>query len=673
MLISMPEIARLADVDRSLVSTWRRRHSDFPSPATTAPRPLFVARKIADWLVSRRPAERSRIEAELALYTLASLAMTRPAQELFASITALLCLHHLDGATLAEGDLDERAQSVDPDDEFLRSEISHAHDLALLADNLIESAWDARQAFEWLMAQRERLGATDLYAQAVTPELATMIAALSGAAEYAADAISVTVADPSAGPGDLLAAVAGQLGEECLPSFYATDPDPYLSRLLRRRLIVSGVGPSEITFDDVFPEETEVMVTQIPYRPGEERSPLDTLSSIDDVYVRLALDATAVILGPADALTGPLEPRSDAVKLRHQLLNTGAVEAIIRLPGGLVPFRPGYETALWVLRRSDKQSKQVLVADISDRSLTPELARTLIDDVVTWRRPGYNPDARARELVTAVQIAELTGSSGLGSPLVRKAGPTSRQVLEEVPAQIARAHQVEVELSQLALRDRPAIRGSLSQRVARPQTTATIGRLASLGSLRVINGSRDLPASPMTAHGQYPIIGVPELTGDDRGLGVDWTRVLSGKKSIADRLRRRRTKPGDVIVTTTPRLAVRIDHEGDSTVEFPARILRIHENEKQLTPHALAALLAHAPATNRSSGAIRARKLEDIEIPLLTPEEVACLDALLREMDQRRRTAQAELDALDELGRIILTGLGDGTVTLISRSQIAAP
>ncbi|MEV5407463.1 hypothetical protein AB0K60_01315 [Thermopolyspora sp. NPDC052614] len=574
---------------------------------------------------------------------------------------------------LREDDLDERARSADPDDEFLLSEVSHAHGLASLADSLIEAAWDVRQAFEWFMAQRERLGAADLYAQAVKPELAEMIAGLSGAAEHAAHAISVTVADPSAGPGDLLAAVAGQLGEECLPSFHATDPDSYLSRLLRRRLIVSGVEPDEIALGDDLIENAEIVVTQIPYRPGEERSPIVALEAVDDVYVRLPLDATAVILGPADALTGPLKPRSDAANLRDKLLASGVVEAIIRLPGGLVPFRPGYETALWVLRRGGEQSKRVLVADISDQTLTPELSKILIEDVVTWRRPGYNPDARSRELAWPVQVAELTGDAGQGGFLVRKPRPSARQVLEVVPARIARAHHIEAELSQLALRDRSPIHGNLSQRRTRPRTTATIAQLIDLGGLRVINGSRGLPSSPMTEHGRYRVVGVPELTGEDRGLGVDWTRVLGGDKGVADRLRRRRTRPGDVIVTTSPRLAVHIDHEGNSMAEFPARVLRIHRNERQLTPHVLAALLSHAPATERSAGAVRARKLEDIEIPLLPPEEVTSLDALLREMDRRRRTAQAELDALDELGRIILTGLGDGTMMLTPRSQIATP
>ena len=72
------------------------------------------------------------------------------------------------------------------------------------------------------------------------------------------------------------------------------------------------------------------------------------------------------------------------------------VEAIIRLPGGLIPFRPGYETALWVLTqaRDSRWRGRVLLADVSDRQLTHEVISDLVEDVITWRRDGY-PPARA--------------------------------------------------------------------------------------------------------------------------------------------------------------------------------------------------------------------------------------------------------------------------------------
>jgi len=60
------------------------------------------------------------------------------------------------------------------------------------------------------------------------------------------------------------------------------------------------------------------------------------------------------------------------------------VEAVIRLPGGLTPFRAGYETALWVLApaRESPWRGRILLADISDRELTDEIIDELADDVL---------------------------------------------------------------------------------------------------------------------------------------------------------------------------------------------------------------------------------------------------------------------------------------------------
>ncbi len=68
LLISMPEIAELAGVRRPVVTTWRRRHKDFPPPAVSqAGGPLFDARAVVAWLVGSGRAEQRQIEPDLRL------------------------------------------------------------------------------------------------------------------------------------------------------------------------------------------------------------------------------------------------------------------------------------------------------------------------------------------------------------------------------------------------------------------------------------------------------------------------------------------------------------------------------------------------------------------------------------------------------------------------------
>ncbi|MFE9936349.1 helix-turn-helix transcriptional regulator [Streptomyces hirsutus] len=54
-LISLAQVANLADVTRAAVSNWRHRH-DFPAPAMTAGRTVWVVRAEAEhWLTTQRP------------------------------------------------------------------------------------------------------------------------------------------------------------------------------------------------------------------------------------------------------------------------------------------------------------------------------------------------------------------------------------------------------------------------------------------------------------------------------------------------------------------------------------------------------------------------------------------------------------------------------------------
>ncbi len=82
-LIGLAEVAALAGVSRAAVSNWRRRH-DFPQPAMSAGRTVWVVRAEAEtWLASRstritpdRTNLRAVLEAREARQT-AALAKTR--------------------------------------------------------------------------------------------------------------------------------------------------------------------------------------------------------------------------------------------------------------------------------------------------------------------------------------------------------------------------------------------------------------------------------------------------------------------------------------------------------------------------------------------------------------------------------------------------------------------
>ena len=428
------------------------------------------------------------------------------------------------------------------------------------------------------MAARNRFRVGALSASAVSPALARLIAELSGARELARRIDSLIVTDPATGAGDLLAAVAHVLGPDCTPMFTGAEADPVLARLVRRRLTVHDVpiADVDIRVGAELPDESgdpDVVVTQIPYRPGEDRDAVAVLDSVGDAAVRMTAGRFAVVLGPAAALADDLPPFSAAARARADLLKGDMVEAIVRLPGGLVPFRPGYETALWVLTqaRHSRWRGRVLLADVSDRPLTADVVRDLAEDVITWRRDGYVPSAHRRAFGVQVEISSLVdpprplmAGRRLGGQREQKADANERvSLITQYGADLDR-------FGATATADRGHVGTEALAAADRQPATEAIGALVRQGRLVMRKGTRLAPAD-VGGSGKHVVLGAEEVLGfrrpGERRVDLE---VFANRYPNA-----RLTEPGDVLVTMNPRPGVMIDHEGYAIAEYPVRILRI--------------------------------------------------------------------------------------------------
>lgn len=676
LLMSMAEIAELARVKRPVVTTWRRRYPDFPAPSGgDAMSPLFDSRQVAEWLIGTGRDPECRIEADLSLHALSGLGAGLPTPDLVALLTALICLRDQDGEPLAaagadlRGELLRRAARLDPRDICLRSELTllpaEPGRLAGAVDELVEAAWGCAQAFERVMAAGQRFKVGRLYERTVAPGLARLVAELSGVRERAQER-TVTVCDPAAGPGDLLVAVADGVGPDYQLVFQAAEADRYLARLAGRRMAVHGVAWADLKLaaGEEAPgdwADPDVIVSQIPYLPGETRSPERVVDRLDDLALRLAPGRTAVILGPAAVLAGDLRPYSPAERARAALLSSGMVEAIIRLPGGLVPFRPGYDVALWVMTSAYESPYRgwVLLADVSDRELTSDVIAALAEDVVTWRRDGYRPQAHTRTFGVQVKVGDLVDA--LRPLTVRRPARVSPAITASA-ALVSRVTELEAALNRQAVESaalRPPIRSGIAAGSRTSPPVQTIGTLAKARRLMVLPGSR-LRGVEVSRDGHHDVIGVPEVLGRTRRGDRRIDRI-----ALAGLPRAHLTEPGDVVITTTPEFGVLVDHAGLAVVEFPAKVLRIPAAERQsFTPRTLAGLLAGRMPSLRPAGAVRpARRLEDHELALLSPAEVQFLDQILAALDARQEVARHEIDLVAELRDVTTSGLVDGTLT----------
>jgi hypothetical protein len=682
-LISMPEIAELAAVQRPVVTTWRRRHASFPKPvAGDRGRPLFDVRKVVDWLVDSGRADRATIEPDVRLYQLAGIATNASLtpvvsdsranmtpQRLVGAITALICLSYIDGGALYTGgagryvlaELRDRAAAVDPDDSLLRREVEFIPQslgwLPTTVDELIEAAWNHLRAYERILGIRQRFNVPELYVDAIVPLLADLIAGLAGAGEHGNEtgAVRITAVAPDA--GDLAVAVLSQLREGTEASIHLLDADSYLRRIAHRRLLVHGLEPSHIRFQGATSDAT---VMQLPYQPIEDRHRESPLADVKACAAALTPGQTAVVLGPADLLVGGLPAYQPSLHVRNELLASGRVEAVINLPGGLMPFRPGYQNALWVLRNEDASPWQgrVLLADVANQVLTADLVDALLWDVTTWRRDGHRPQDHQRAHATQVETASLMTPR---VPLITRRPTRIRDTTADPREDLVRVGEIESAL-------RPFRTGLEVRDPARAPAQQSIGALVKRGWLTVHNGHR-LSAAHVAVAGHYPVLGSSEVAG---GLPVGSRKVDRGV--FADAYPHGSlTEPNDVVVTLTPRLGVFLDQHGFSAVEFPARVLRISvDGRKYLRPRVLAAMLvAIGKTAGRAAGAVRGPyRLDALQVAVPSAKESERLDNVLRALGERREALQREIDMLDELRHIATSGLSAGTLTVATPTDL---
>ncbi|MFH7595094.1 hypothetical protein WDV06_08285 [Streptomyces racemochromogenes] len=687
----MPEIAALAQVKRPVVSTWRRRYADFPTPvAETTGRLQFDGDQIVDWLLATGlgNVNPDHLRAELVLYSIAAYADHSDPLRTIETLGALISLRHLDEKPLV-GDLGEeapepddvwgailrRAERIDSEDEFLLRELqtagTEAVPLVHLAEDMIEAAYSERGAFERLLAARSRLGATLLTADAPTPELLTLLVHLADLRTRLEGGTRVAVADPYARAGDLLAALIRGAEDPEIITVLAADPDERLARIVRRRLLLAGVD--ELALDVQTGTEVEeglaepqLVVTQLPYRPREERSVLTVLTEVERIADSLGPGCTAVVLGPADALVDAL-PGTEESKLRSALLRSNVVEAVLMLPAGALPYRPGYRPAVWVLTRGPVPAAEgnVLLADVSSEALTEHVRVRLTEDVLLWRAEGFRAlDGHDPRYGRIARVADL--DRAFGGPLT-PSGPPASQILartvRERPALIADAETRMERTAEEARRYDEAhgpYRGRVLRRTGRLPGPTTLGALIKQRRVAKVKGHR-VDETDIDGAGHHVVIGPGEIAGSSPIGARRIDRLVLAKKYDYVAL----TEPGDLVYTVAPELGLYVDHEGFKVVTFPARVLRVSgDGEQPLTPRVLAALLRSARATRRSPSAVRPRRIEDYQLPDLDPDDIERFDALLLETERRGKLLQAQVDALDEARRLVIAGFADGTLTI---------
>ncbi|EPD55684.1 N-6 DNA methylase [Streptomyces sp. HGB0020] len=707
-LVSLGEIKELAEVGRPTVSNWRRRFAKdvlqasgdrrvpFPDPvAGSDSRPLFDAEEVASWLDLRPvpdeepddddtvPTYGDRFRRGLRLRGLVALRHELgSANRLIVDALAVCAMAGEGGDWYREavpGQLLEDAEKADPR-------------VARAVQELIDELGSPGAAADTVLGLAERLE-SDLTTETTPPAVARLISTLVGpSGVLSAGPGQPSVINLCAGTGELLFARddIGGRGD-----IVAVEPDPLRRRLLLYRLFAHYCSTVDVCARseeldtlrrweqrewDLDPDRpwgmpsADLVLADPPYASGERESDEGgPLGWALEAVRRLKPGGRGYVVVPSWTLSRPRGTApTPSLRMREELLEGGAVTAVVQLPRRIHPFRTGAEHALLVLRGAaerEDQGKVLLVdADRIARRVGGEWIKYVAEVLAAGRSP-VDEEARSFPVSATGPRAQslLDGRSVL--PAHRLAA--KEQGLDHFSATLDARREAAVALPRLKewIGDLGIAKRQSENRLEHRKVAEHL----KAGQLRLLAGHRIREAD--IGEAGLPVVGREEMLG---ALPFGGRRIAL--EDLAQYPQAVVTERGDVFLLTEHGIRAHVDDAGGCVLLAPVQGLRIaayraflageaRPEELWMRPQPLAQLLAAPRNQHRSSGSlVRRVSVRDMDLPELPYEEVAELEAILTETDRQRAQVRRQLEALDNLALRLAAGVADGDLALRRRT-----
>ncbi|MEV6219631.1 N-6 DNA methylase [Nocardia sp. NPDC051833] len=631
--VAAAEIARLAGVTRATVSNWRRRHTDFPAPASggTETRPVFNLSEVQEWLRDHGVQSADS-----------------PVQRL---------------RSLLRSDVDPDA--VPALIEQIGDDSSPVHSAVTAAVGAV----GLKQTLD-VLAERglDAVPSTGVYP--TDNPVAALMADLLGAS---ARPVPRSVLDPACGSGTLLneaARIGATLlaGQDSLPVQASR-----AATLLRSELpgISVDIRTGDSLLADAFPDDKfDAVITNPPYAQrdwGADRLALDMrweysvpprgeseLAWVQHAVAHLHSGGTAVVLLPPAVAS-----RTSGRRIRMELLRAGALRAVVGLPtGASTPRQIGLQ--IWILRRPDRTAPEdsILFADaarLPQRGGTqPEwqiLAGRLTDSWRSFDR-GDIEAATIADLTAVVRVTDILDDDVDLTPARRvRAAVDTGNVASAAHAAFALLgeHLAELRETAAALEVWPTDTGDSLR-------TATVSDLERGGAVRIV-GSRTEPAAS-----DVPVRAV--LSARDLLSG----REASGLTAPGVQISAEPIREGDVLVSR-----FRDDHgaaqgarvaEGSDVGALPgAGVLVFRLDADRIDPWFFAGFVGSPDNSAAMVGATTIRldpsRLRIPNVPLADQKPYA---EAFRRLHRLRVAAVHTADAAQRTADLIGTGLTSGAL-----------
>lgn len=652
-LVTLTQIAIRAGVSASAVSNWRKRYSDFPQPVDGD---RFATQQVNEWLRSRGKSapepdagtgllsisqavnmathsyELSRVQARPAIATLVTLvALDADLAGDAPDFTAI--------ATQVEADRQLPPGCLTGPVEPLRR--VHSPNSDLIASSVIRAVanWSAAKVFDSLLAEMADRDAASSESLTNTSAIDFLTALLPDRAG--------SVLDPACGTGGLLQAAAATTGATHVSGY---DINSQAWALCVQRLLLHGLPIDQVHHQDVFaaqPTGFDLVITHPPFglrtTPDSPAGQLLLAAGLpasagDLAWLLTARNAladggTAVVLTTA----GPAFQRAGA-GLRHELVRTGSVKAVISLPGAALKL-PGTTvgTMAWILGSPTTDVRPVLMVN----GAAADTLEEIIEAVTTWRDhparfqpvPGFTATLPVLELLAA--DVDLNPALATAVPIdPDQALHTAATTLDTLTA------------ATRALANCPPAPNLHLQ----PGDTP----LVNLTDLAEVTRPPHLRRDQISDHGPHPY--ATGVTGDALRIAGQLTDLPDAAVV---------TEPGDVVLSTTGRISAVVDHTGGHVLG--SSVWRIRPtSELAAHPDVLALLLNSSRISAQTSGTTvqRLRHPKDITIACPDPDTIAALQQWLDTTSHTRYQANSYLTAANAAEQAVTDALDAGATAI---------
>lgn len=621
--LTLADVARLAKVQRPVVSMWRKR------PVEGAPFPVAVDGRyrdseIVEWLEQTGRGNNPEARMDVALHTLTPQVIASGAGDALGALIVLKAHTDQTLSALSHDEALDLADELDPDDTWLFSEVTGADYSALapVADALGDAAWSITDAYQRLLDANDRRNphASPVLAQEAVELLGDLVRVIDPEGNH--ELVDVR--------GSAAAIVTERLRHEELsdpPLRLVRDGSP-ASRAAARSYAIAGLLPSMVLVDGDWGVLNPAVLVRACLGSATE-----CLNAADEAGLQLVPGQLALVIAPASALVESLGRLS---RQRDELLRSGRVRVIARLPQGLVRHARREHLALWVL--TGEPLRHSFVADLAGETLSTSTTQAFCADVAA--ACGSPKDFRAR----ATRFLQITPVSTL---VARSTSLVAPNAASSVPAQPTAADAA-VEIGRTLDRLAEPITNPLvaaKPAVANPDAdllTVPLGVAVDRGWVQVKRGHR---LEPLPA-GHVPVW-TPEAVRSGTTASVDLLALTEAHPEL------RLTQPGDVVFVTGPTAVARVDRNGGAAVVYPARALRLSPTAP-VSPSVLAQAVMGA-GTNS--------KWRTWSIPV-TKTRAADAEPLFQALETWRGQLQTQLADLDKLEHLLTQAVFSGAVNL---------